>query len=300
MRVTAGGFLGIGTTTPNTRLSISQTTTNPQFTIAYDNTHDAEMRIDSSGGLNIHASNNNIYMTNDNLWVCTGGSNTSNACPSGTPTGQGNLIVANKLGVGTTTPTQQLSVQGLLWVAANSNTPVTMGTATSTFNGDVKILGKLDVSTIDPVYTIDGTKYATYGESSTGVHEETMQTIELTQKDPSTGKYTYAIHFDTLDEGSDLWLFYQITNFGDGWKNLVVSLTPSFDGTVFYKKVPGTDTLLIEADQPGEVSMRLTGDRFDYSKWGNVRPDQNDTSYPGFILQGKPQAAAAAAGAEAQ
>jgi cell division protein FtsZ len=49
-----------------------------------------------------------------------------------------------------------------------------MGTATSTFQGDIKITGKLDVGTIDPVYTIGGVKYATYGASTVGITEEVI------------------------------------------------------------------------------------------------------------------------------
>jgi len=338
-RFTSAGNLGVGTTTPFRTLSVTSASSNSQLALSYDGTRDAELRVDSTGSLNIEPSGQNVYLNNDNFWTCTGGSISVPGCPSGTPTGLGNIIAENKLGVGTTTlnakivvetqdsttnffqlasttqqniftvnsngnvlvgttsASKQLNIGGLLAVGANSTAPVTMGTATSTFNGDVKISGKLDVGTIDPVYTIDGTKYATYGESGTGEHEETSQTIELTQKDPVSGKYVYTINFDTLDKGSDTWLFYEITDFGPGWRNLTVLLTPSFDGTAFYQKVPDKNELLIEADQPGEVSMRLTGDRFDFAKWGNVRPDQNDRTEPGFILTSKPSAQTAAVGA---
>jgi hypothetical protein len=378
MRVTSAGFLGVGTTSATTKLAVSQTTANPQFAIGYNSARDFQMRVDSAGGLNAHASNNNIYMVNDNLWVCTGGSNTTNACPSGAPTGQGNLIVQNKVGIGTSTPQRALTIAngsisilqlerpsnaasnysmitfstggvekfyaGMdadtqagvnnfgLYDVQNSATvpamqitggtgnvefgtttaqvtgvtvqnklyvgngfPATAGIATSTFVGDLRITGKLDVPTIDPVYTIDGTKYATYGHSTIGIHEEVLKTVDLSEQDPSTGKYSYTIEFPTLDLGTDLWLFYNVTDFGDSWKNLVVSLTPSFDGTVFYKKLPGENKLVIMADQPGEVSMRLSANRFDYLKWPLLRPDQHDKSYPGFEIDSKNVQAAAAA-----
>src|SRR5262249_27343104 len=66
---------------------------------------------------------------------------------------------SNKVGVGTTSPSQQFSVAEQIFVGAQGKG---LGLATSTFMGDIKILGKLDVSTIDPPYTIDGVKYATY------------------------------------------------------------------------------------------------------------------------------------------
>ncbi len=137
------------------------------------------------------------------------------------------------------------------------------------------------------MYTIDGTKYATYGYSTIGIHEETMQTITLKTKDTVSGKYVYTISFDQLEKGSDLWLFYQVTDFGDNWKNLVVSLTASFDGSAFYKKIPGKRELLIMADSPGEVSMHLSANRFDYLKWPNLRTDQEDKSYKGFEISSK-------------
>lgn len=178
-----------------------------------------------------------------------------------------------------------VTVQNKLFVG--NGFPATMGLATSTFVGDLRITGKLDVSTIDPVYTVDDVKYATYGHSTIGIHEEIMKTIDVTELDPVTGKYSYTIKFDTLEIGSDLWLFYQISDYGESWKQLVVSLTPAFDGKVFYSKKPGENTLVISTDQPGEVSMRLTASRFDWAKWSTLRPDQEDKSYSGFILQSK-------------
>ena len=248
-------------------------------------------------------------------------------CPTGTPTGQGNIIVENKIGIGTTTPASMLTIEAqnattpFVQVASSTNqnifiidkngnvglgtsTPAaqfaiknllfvgaggatTMGTATSTFQGDVKITGKLDVSTIDPVYSIDGVKYATYGASTVGVKEEDLETLDLSNYDSTLHKYVFDITFDKLETGSNLWLFYQATNFGTDWSSLVVTLTPAFDGTVYYEKHPSTKTLRILSDKAGEVSMRLNANRFDSSSWPNFRPDQTDTTYKGFILNSK-------------
>ncbi len=65
-------------------------------------------------------SGSDIYVNNSNFWVCTGGSFSTNGCPSGNPSGQGNLIVENRIGLGTTTP------QTLFQISAG-------GSATSTF-----------------------------------------------------------------------------------------------------------------------------------------------------------------------
>jgi len=336
--VTPTGALGIGTTTPWRKLSIVDgTASTPQVAVGFDTDNGSQFRSDNVGDLHIGASGSDIYLNNDNLWVCTGGSITTGGCPSGSPSGVGNLIIENKLGIGTTTlgvsnadnaftidlvndsttdlfaiststsdysstksivkvdsrgwvgigtstPSAQLAASGLLYVGGNDAS--TLGIATSTFVGDIKITGKLDVGTIDPVYTIDGVKYATYGHSTVGIYEETLQTVQLSEKDES-GKYAYTINFNTLEKGSDLWLFYQISDFDDGWKGLVVSLTPSFDGRVFYEKNAATNTLKILADQPGEISVRLAAPRFDWTKWPNLRPDQDGDTAGTHVISSK-------------
>ena len=64
-----------------------------------------------------------------------------------------------------------------------------------------------------------------------------------------------------------MWLFYQVTDFGNEMENLQVILTPSFNGNVWYEKNPTENTLKISGDQSGEVSYRLTANRFDWRKW---------------------------------
>ncbi len=357
------GNLGIGTTTPFTKLAVTNTVSGAQASIAYDATRYAQLQTDASGDFHINPSGQDMQLDDSNFWVCAGG-----ACPAGTPTGTGNAIVENKIGVGVSNPSTSIDVaqngalkvgnayfssggdsvnianneyyNGSSWVtngsagallqltgqgvnfythtttgahtstmsitsggtiAVNAGGQTTMGLATSTFNGDIKIAGKLDVGTIDPPYTIDGIKYATYGESMTGVHEETTQTVELAEKN-ADGKYAYTINFDDQKQGSDLWLFYQVTDFGAKWQDLVVLLTPSFEGQVYYKKIPEKHEIVVYADQPGEVSMRLTGDRYDFSKWHNIRPDQDGDTTGTHVLTSKPsvQTAAAASALDSQ
>ena len=327
--ISAAGNVGVGTTSPFRKFSLVDTVSTAQAAIAYDATRYSELRVDTSGDLNIGASGNDTFFNNDNLWVCTGGSFTVNGCPSGTPTGQGNLIVENKIGIGTSTPAYKLSIEtqdsttdflqiasstaqsifivkkdgkvgigtstpttllsigGLLTVGASSTGQLaTMGTATSTFNGDIKITGKLDVGTIDPVYTIDGVKYATYGSAQVGIKEEVSFRATVSKWDEKKKMYLYTIDFNTLEKGSDLWLFYQVTDFGKYWENLIVTLTPSFDGRVFYEEAPQKGILNIYASERGSVSVRLVANRFDFTKWKNLRPDQED-SFTHFELQSK-------------
>jgi hypothetical protein len=67
----------------------------------------------------------------------------------------------------------------------------------------------------------------------------------------------------------------------------VVSLTPSFDGRVFYEKNAATNTLKILADQPGEISVRLAAPRFDWTKWPNLRPDQDGDTAGTHVISSK-------------
>ena len=325
--ISAAGNVGIGTTTPFRKFSITDTVSTAQAVVAYDATRYAELRVDSTGDLNIGPSGNDTFLNNDNLWVCTGGSISSNGCPSGTPTGAGNIIVENKLGIGTSTPAYKLTIEtqdsttnflqiasstapsiflitkdgkvgigtstpsaqlaasGLLFVGANGATG--MGTATSTFQGDIRITGKLDVGTIDPVYTIDGVKYATYGSAQVGIKEEVSFKATLSKWDEKKQMYVYAIDFSKLEKGSDVWLFYQVTDFGKYWENLIVTLASGFDGRVFYEEAPQKGVLNIYASEQGSVSIRLVANRFDFTKWKNLRPDQDDQEYKGFELRSK-------------
>lgn len=319
--VTNGGNVGIGTTSPYRKFSLADAVSTAQVSIAYDTSRYTELLTNSVGDLTVNPQGDDAFFNDDNLWVCTGGS-----CPSNNPTGTGNLVVENKagigtttpdsklvietqdattdflrvasstaqsllifdergyLGIGTSTPTQQLSIANKLFVG--NGAPSSAGTATSTFMGDVLITGKLDVSTIDPVYTIDGVKYATYGHSTVGVKEEAIAIVGVTKKSWLFGKYEYTIDFDELEEGSDLWLFYQVSDFGAGWNNLAVTATAGFDGTVSYKKDDKENTLTLISSAPGEVSLRLIADRFDAEEWPNLRPDQQE-GFPGFEISAK-------------
>lgn len=314
------GNIGIGTTTPYAKLSLTDAVSTAQVAIAYDSTRYTNLLTNSVGDLIINPQGDDAFLNDDNFWVCTGGS-----CPSSNPTGTGNLVVENKLaigtttpdsklvietqdattdflrvasstgqsllvfdergylGIGTSTPTQQLSIAQKLFVG--NGTPASAGTATSTFLGDVLITGKLDVSTIDPVYTIDGVKYATYGHSTIGVKEELAMLVDAAEKN-TEGKYEYVMNFKNLPLGSDPWLFWQVSNFGTSWENLVVSLTPGFEGQVSYVKDVQKGELRVIASAPGEVSLRLIADRFDASEWPTLRPDQGE-GFKGFELKSK-------------
>lgn len=91
-----------------------------------------------------------------------------------------------------------------------------------------------------------------------------------------TPEYAKKILFSELPLANNLWLFYQITDFGNDWEHLVVTLSPAFDGSVFYEENPNENSLTVFSTKPGNVSMQLTVHRYDYSSWPNIRSDQDD------------------------
>jgi hypothetical protein len=162
---------------------------------------------------------------------------------------------------------------------------VGIGTASPAYTLDVhgtgEFTGKLTANTIDPLYTIGGTNYATYVPGMTGEKEETAGTVEL-QKN-ADGTYSTTMDFATAAKGSDLWLFAQATNLANTMDQLIVNLTPSFDGNVWYTKSVAADMLVIHGAAAGEVSYNLTAPRFDAAKWPNLAP-ADESSTTGLII----------------
>ena len=89
MRIDMAGNVGIGTAGPLRRLSVLDTSANPQFRVSYDATNYAELTINALGDLAISTTGGDIGYYNENLRVCAGG-----ACPADPPglAGQGNVL----------------------------------------------------------------------------------------------------------------------------------------------------------------------------------------------------------------
>ncbi len=182
------------------------------------------------------------------------------------------------------------SGRGFTWGAYGSQPSMSVDV-----NGNLSLKGtvtanKVTANTFDPVYAIGGTNYATYLSGMTGVKEETAGTIML-QKGMD-GTYQATINFAKEPTGSDLWLFAKATEMPSAMDQLAVLLTPSFDGNVWYRKDTAAGTLTIYgASAPGsmaagaaaggyEVSYRLTAPRFDAAKWTNY----GDPSAKGLLI----------------
>jgi hypothetical protein len=137
---------------------------------------------------------------------------------------------------------------------------------------DTLTVNKVNANTIDPIYNINGKKYATYVAGMTGIKEETTGVLSLRK---NGNKYFAEINFKKAKEASDIWLFKSVTDFGDNWENLVVILSAGFDGKVWYEKKPKEGKIVIYGEKEGEVSYRLTAPRFDHEKWPNISKDEN-------------------------
>ncbi|MBI2573981.1 MAG: hypothetical protein HYV78_01130 [Candidatus Wildermuthbacteria bacterium] len=139
--------------------------------------------------------------------------------------------------------------------------------------------GKITVGTIDPVYSIDGIRYATYLPGIIGVKEEVTGQIKVTERAEGTG-YKHGIDFASLETGSDLWLFAKAVTIKKHINQLSVLLTPSSNARVWYELDFANTKLAIFSSKPTKVSYRLTAPRFDADQWTNFSHDLVD----GFTL----------------
>jgi hypothetical protein len=215
---------------------------------------------------------NQIPKWNGSAWACAADANSAGTVTS--------VAAGSGLSGGTITTAGTISLN---LANANTWTAAQTFTATTTFNANVNMgSNKLTVGTVDPVYSIGGANYATYGAGMTGVNEETAGMLTLARS--ADGTYAKTINFGAQQTGSDLWLFAHATALtnANNISKLVVILTPSFDGRVWYKKDAAAGTVTIYGDQAGEVSYRFTAPRFDAAQWQNTAPAGETAS---FVVQ---------------
>jgi hypothetical protein len=196
------------------------------------------------------------------------------------------------VGIGTTTPATMLHVNGNVTFGGSLD----MKTNNIAMNGgNVGSVTKLTVQTIDPLYSIDGRKYATFAASiAGGVKEEYIGRGALIApmtncgnklkiencKLKISGLYEYSINFDKVEQGSDLWVWKHAVDFSkDNVEAFVTSYGMSAD---IYYKIDGA-TISFYGDKPAEFSYRLIGKRHDWEKWPTYIKDQTET--PSFILK---------------
>lgn len=170
-------------------------------------------------------------------------------------------------------------------------------------NQNITGVNKLTVTTIDPVYSIGGRKYASYVSDTIGMKVEVYGKAKLICNDqllipnietnsnvlnPKNPKDRLEIRNSTLEiggtdycnsiidfnkvlVGSDLWLFWQTIKEGSDMRDLVVSLTPEGSpARVWYELNPANSQIILRSDRAANVSYHLAAPRHDADKWTNL------------------------------
>ncbi|MEK7544274.1 MAG: site-specific integrase [Patescibacteria group bacterium] len=138
--------------------------------------------------------------------------------------------------------------------------------------------GHLDAGLVDPPYTINGKKYATYVPSMVGIKEELTGSIYTSTLIPGVG-YRAILHFQGQREGSDLWLFSKVTALKKNIGQMTVLLSPGGNTRSWYEVDPEAMKLTIFTTKPTTVSYRLSAPRFDSDQWQNTRADGSSIGY---------------------
>ncbi|QQG44292.1 MAG: hypothetical protein HYW86_00005, partial [Candidatus Roizmanbacteria bacterium] len=281
INVLGSGKLGVGTTAPSSKLQVAG---NVSIGYAGSNSPAPSNSLAVSGSIGIGTTSPNtatrsytlnvqgdmiaqtFYDLNDERYVID---------PAGTSYINDLTIWGNNTIKGLPTGSTGTNYSPLVLIGSGSTATTSVCIDTGGGNCD----GKLDAGTIDPPYTINGKKYATYLSSMIGIKEETTGAIQTSQYITDTG-YQYVVDFNDLVEGSDLWLFSKTTNLKKNLDKLVALLTPSDNTRTWYKIDKENLRLTIFSSRPTTISYRLTAPRFDHEIWTNSREDGGS----GFII----------------
>jgi len=267
--VRADGNVGIGTTTPQTALHVLSSSSNvalfqaastvsaTKLILKYLSTSALAYNeidfLDETGSLKGYLQVRDtgiMYLSATDVVLANSGGEVLRVASNG------------NVGINTSTPAYLLDVYGddiAIRLGATASSTVLVGGGS----------GKLTAGTIDPQYNIGGKIFGTYVPSMTGVKEETTGIIKLNQKLEGKDYYFAEINFNTLEEGSDLWLFSKVTNLKKNLDKLAVLLTPAKRAKVWYQVDPENFKLYFFADRETVISYRLTAPRFDFEKWKN-------------------------------
>ncbi len=185
------------------------------------------------------------------------------------------------VGIGTSTPSHKLTVYGSIAITAKTgqlDLTASSSQSIAMASGDITGVNKLTVGTIDPLYQIGMSKYATYTASVVGgVKEEYVGRGRLAAGNQEL--YEYVIDFDNVKQGSDLWVWYKIVDFEK--ENVDAFVTSYGQSADIYYVIEG-NRLVFRGDKPVEFSYRLIGKRYDWRSWPTYAKDQ--TERPSFII----------------
>ncbi|MFZ2310640.1 MAG: hypothetical protein WAW11_03785 [Patescibacteria group bacterium] len=299
----SSGNVGIGTT-PNTKLSI----------LGGDDASGAGvLELRTSGGTNLKIGGNTTYS-----WIQSHSSLPLHINDLGNNVILN--LGGGSVGIGITNPGTKLDVSGslrnslatthsLLGAAGNvvvmaDNTGTLYSTPLATFassitgdylplaggsltgdlnmgGNDILNINKLTVNTIDPLYNIKGTNYSTFAPSiAGGVKEEYTGRADIKAKSSTDGVREYVIDFDTIEVGSDLWVWRHTVDFSD--KNVEVLITPYGGFAQVYSSIKD-NKIIFKADRAVSVHYRLSGRRVDWKSWPTKA--LNQTEKAGFVIE---------------
>ncbi len=262
LRISKEGYVGIGTTNPTTAKLVMS---------------------GSVGGVSIDAGSQRIANVATPV-------NSADAATKQYVTD----VVTSAVG-GTTTSTGSYVLKGGDSMTGNLN----MG------GNNISGVNKLYVTTIDPLYEIGGAKYATYVPNSIGQTTSVSGKLNLLKSDfdnqevgfpagnPTSQILTAALDFSGAGRGSDLWLFWQTIAEGKNMKDIIVNLTPEFDGRAWYELRPSAKQIVVYAEPSTTyhlppttyaVSYHLTAPRHDAAEWPNAVPNEQEK---GILLKSK-------------
>jgi hypothetical protein len=283
MYINSSGSVGIGTSGPGGTLSVNSTytgtnrTANIYVTSANNTNQKLYIGINSNGGATTGDYASMEYLQEGKHW--------------------GNLILqgdGGQVGIGTASTSQLLTVAGNMTASVYydydsgattyyldpSNSGISLNVA-----GDIDTVGnitvgaggggKITVTTLDPLYTIDGTHYSTYVPSMAGVKEEVSSSVTLAY-DQNRQIYDYVLDLNNQPVSSDVWLFARVVDPNISLTDVL--LTPDSSAKTWYEKDTAHRTIVFYSDRPTDVSFRLTAPRFDYQNWANISDQSNPTS----------------------
>jgi len=298
MSIINGGNVGIGTITPLSKLDIQgETAGKALVNLNYTGT-DQNILTASTSGIT------KFYLTNTGALYGASFYDIDNTSYFLDPAATGtSLTTIGGIGIGTSSPLtatglhinknslgnaamiiNQLSADSGADLLVASNSGITQFRVAS--DGDVYVgpngNGKLTAATVDPLYTIDGARYSTYGTSMVGVKEEVVGKASLSYNALEQA-YSYTIDLNNQEQASDLWLFSRVTDPNISLTSIL--LTPDSSSKVWYSKDVENRKITFYADSPTSLSFRLTAPRFDHLSWGNIS-DETDPNITGLIVPG--------------
>ncbi len=308
------GSVGIGTASPNDILHIANSSdavlSLHRTTTGVGDTTGIQFKVSSDTADNYYNAGilfertNEEFSTGGKLHFAMDAAGLGNAAVADTKM---TILQGGNVGIASSSPGYKFTVEGTSYFGNEmtfaAGAQITMSTSTNAIDmagGDITGVDKITVATLDPLYQIGTSKYATYVPSIVGgVKEEYVGKGRLT---PIYGGLTsymevkppifeYVLDFSKVERGTDLWVWYKTVDFSR--ENVDVFVTPyGVPVNIYYiieDNNPSTDSgprIIFRANltpntynlTPNEIefSYRLVGKRFDWQEWPTYAKDQSE------------------------